>query len=191
MFERQLLAMVLLKIGFAISAGLATYAIVYRFLGTAVRRIDDRILPAARYPLRAIFALLALMWLLPAWSELEPPLRSFFQHVASLGVIGMVAWLATTLINVTATTTITDRQNTVTLRDEPMRVCEGRQSRDRRACNLQVTDTREQSVSDLRWKHPYRLPRHRAELIGDGPATTSVSTTHSPPSRAHPRVGKC
>lgn len=368
MFEWQPLAMVLLKIGFAISAGLAAYAIVYRLLATAARRIDDRILPAARYPLRAIFALLALMWVLPALSELEPPLRSMLQHVVSLGTIGMVTWLATVLINVTAAT-IADRQNTVgadsvsarrirtqvavlertlvvvivilgvaaalmtfprvrqigttllvsagftgivvglaarpvlenliaglqlgltqpislgdlvvvegetghieeitstyvvvkiwderrlivpfahfisrpfqnwtrnsssllatvflhadyrvpvqALREELMRVCEGSQLWDRRVCNLQVTDAREQAlqlralvsaanssqagdlaatvreqlVTYLRREYPDSLPRHRIEVIGNGPTTTSVSTTASPsPSRAHPGASEC
>ncbi|MGK2913778.1 MAG: mechanosensitive ion channel family protein [Porticoccaceae bacterium] len=102
MIEWQLLGMAALKIVFAVGGGLAVYAIVYRLLSMAKYRIHTSVRSAAKQPLRAIFVLLALMWVLPGMTELSPSLISLLQHAIGLGMIGLVTWLATIMVDVAA-----------------------------------------------------------------------------------------
>jgi small-conductance mechanosensitive channel len=103
MIDWQSIIFFLAKSVIALLAGLILHRLVFfitsRVSGRLEWRVYDQLSQALRSPSRILFPLLILVFTLPAIGELGPAAQELMRHGISLGIIGTLTWLATTLVD--------------------------------------------------------------------------------------------
>ncbi|MFZ5655261.1 MAG: hypothetical protein ACOY42_12820 [Pseudomonadota bacterium] len=91
------------KVAAAVAGGLLLQALAFRALLALAKRncwhTPQQLLPAIRRPARLLLALIALLWLMPALTEIDPQPSALIRHGLGVAAIGAVTWLAAALVD--------------------------------------------------------------------------------------------